>query len=242
MKDFFSKLTFGFIMAQLFPGAVAILSIGFLYYTLFGGPQPDSMLLVWKDTIERWGTAPTVAQLFLGGLCIGAGMVIHGIDWSIIGYYETGHTYKDPNQKRSIFNSFWHKRPLWIQVLLGPVKIVGESILLLTHAKDIRDATVPENVVKLDKDLFPHFEFLQEFYLYNAQFFSHTAYALVACITAVLTFIVEHGATPRRLAFAVIVYLVAGVFFVLGRLQMQTLFSNEEKLVERSRWQGIARD
>lgn len=242
MKDFFSKLTFGFIMAQLFPGAVAVLSLGFLYYTLFGAPQPDSLVLALKAAVDHWGTAPTVAQLFLGGLCVGAGMVIHGIDWSIIGYYETSHSQDDPNKRKSVFNSFWHDKRLLFQVFVGPPKIVAESVLLLIRAKGIRAATVPENIVKLHKDLFPHFEFLQEFYLYNAQFFSHTAYALVVSIAAVITFIAEHGMTPRRILFAGIIYLASGIFFVLGRLQMQTLFANEEALIARSSWQGIGGD
>jgi hypothetical protein len=31
MNDFISKATFGFIMGQLFPGAIAVLAVGFFY-------------------------------------------------------------------------------------------------------------------------------------------------------------------------------------------------------------------
>jgi hypothetical protein len=234
MKDFFGKVTFGFIMAQLFPGAVAVLSLSFLYSTL-GTVQPDSLLGAIRATAAGWGAASTTAQLFLAGLCIGAGMAIHGIDWSVVGFYEktTG---------KAIFDTFWHQRRIAIQILLGPLKILGESGMFLFKAKDIRSAAVEENAPKISKDFFPHFEFFQEFYLYNAQFFTHTAYALLASLSSIVVFICTYGITPRRLLAAALVYITCGLFFVLGRIQLSSLFAAEYDLINQSRWRSISGD
>lgn len=232
MKDFFSKVTFGFLMAQLFPGAVAVLSLSFLYSN-FGASQPDSLLGAIRATIRGWATASGTAQLFLVGLCIGAGMAIHGIAWSVVGFYES-------TKDKAIFDSFWHKRRIVNQVFLGPLKIVGETASFLFETTNIRGATVPENAPKVHKDLFPHFEFLQEFYLYNAQFFTHTAHALVASFLSIVAFIVANGLTPRRIIVAILVYFTCGLFFVLGRIQLSSLFAAEDDLVTASRWRSIS--
>ena len=219
-------------MAQLFPGAVAVLSLSF-FYAIFSVALPDSLLGAVRETVRSWGTATTTAQLFLAGLSIGAGMVIHGIDWSIVGFYET-------SRGKAIFDSFWHDRRLILQVILGPAKIVAETALFFFAAKNIRAATVPENVPNIHKDLFPHFEFLQEFYLYNGQFFSHTAYALVPSFLSIIAFIGVNGVTPRRIIVSILVYLTCGMFFVLGRIQLNSLFSAEDDLVQRSKWRSIS--
>jgi len=218
-------------MAQLFPGAVAVLSAGFLFQIL-SSPQPDSFLISIQSTIADWGALTLTAQLFLAGLCVGAGMAIHGIHWSVIGYYES-------TEGNDVFHSFWYNMPLIFQVLLGPPKIVGETAIMVWGAKTIQGAAVPENVPQIHKDLFPHFEFLQEFYLYSAQFFAHTAYALVISLASAIAFVAVNGLTPRRLAIAIVVYLACGVFFVLGRVQLSSLFSAEIELARRSAWQGI---
>jgi hypothetical protein len=231
MKDFFSKVTFGFLMAQVFPGAVAVLSLSFLYSN-FGANQPNSLLGAIRTTIGGWAAASATAQLFLLGLCIGAGMAIHGIAWSVVGFYES-------SRDKAIFDSFWHKHRIAYQVLLGPLKIIGETAFFLFTATNIRGATVPENVPKIHKDLFPHFEFLQDFYLYNAQFFTHTAYALVGSFASVVAFIIGNGWTPRRIIVGILVYITCGLFFVLGRIQLSSLFAAEDDLVTASRWRSI---
>jgi hypothetical protein len=231
VKDFFGKVTFGFIMAQLFPGAVAVLSAFFLYMTVTSN-QPDSLLISMRSIIISWSALSITAQLFLAGFCIGAGMLIHGIHWSVVGYYEN-------KTGKAIFDSFWHKKRLIWQVLLGPPKIVGETSIMFWDVRDIRGAGVSENVPKIHKDLFPHFEFLQEFYLYFAQFFAHTAYALVISFLSVVSFIVANDFTLRRLVVGFAVYVACGVFFVLGRLQLRSLFAAEEELATRSQWQSI---
>jgi len=232
MKDFFSKVTFGFLMAQVFPGAVAVLSLSFLYST-FGANQPDSLLGAIRTTIAGWATASATAQLFLLGLCIGAGMAIHGLAWSVIGFYES-------SRDKAIFDSFWHKRRIVYQVLLGPLKIVGETAFFLFTTTNIRGATVPENAPRIHKDLFAHFEFLQDFYLYNAQFFTHTAYALVGSFVSVVAFIIGNGLTPRRIIVGILVYITCGLFFVLGRIQLSSLFAAEDDLVTASRRRSIS--
>lgn len=231
MKDFVSKATFGFLMAQLFPGAVAVLGVSFFYFQATT-VEPDSLLGAVRLTVGNWGQLPTISQLFLVGSCVGAGMLIHGIHWSVIGFYEC----KD--DRGSIFDSFWHDKPLVLQLLGGPIKIVVETASFL-GIRHIRKATVEENAVKVDKDLFPNFEFLQEFYLYPAQFFAHTAYALLIWISAVVSFAAVNGLTMRRGWVLLLTYVLCGFFFILGRLQLRSLFSNEEDLVARSRWTSI---
>lgn len=44
MKDFLSKLTFNFLMAQLFPGSVAAFAVAFVYFT-WETKQPDGVLV-----------------------------------------------------------------------------------------------------------------------------------------------------------------------------------------------------
>lgn len=224
MKDLVSKITFGFVMAQLFPGSVAVLSISLLNLAL-STPELVSMVMAIRGIVASWSILTISGALFLLGMCMGAGMLIHGLHWAVMGQLERDFG--------SVFDSYWHKKRLVWQVLLGPVKIVREIVALFLLAKGIRSATVKENVVRLDKDKMPQFLFLQDFYLYPAQFFAHTAYALLLFTVSAITFCIRHDWTLRRALFASCAYCCAGVFFVLGRLQLQSLFSAEEELVKQ---------
>jgi hypothetical protein len=54
-----------------------------------------------------------------------------------------------------------------------------------------------------------------------------------------VAFVATNGLTQRRLTFFVLTYLLCGLFFVLGRLQLRSLFANEEELVNRSQWKSV---
>jgi hypothetical protein len=231
MKDFIGKTTFGFLMAQLFPGAVAMLGVSFLYFQATQR-EPDTLLGAIRLTTANWSQLTTVSQLFLAGSCVGLGMLIHGLHWGVIGYYECR------GDKKSVFDSFWHKKPLFVQVLAGPIKVITEAGWFF-GIRDIRKATVGENSISVDKELFPNFEFLQDFYLHPAQFFAHTSFALLVWIAGIVAFVATNGLTQRRLTFFVLTYLLCGLFFVLGRLQLRSLFANEEELVNRSQWKSV---
>jgi hypothetical protein len=223
MKDLVSKATFGFLMAQLFPGAVLVLSLAFVLALIRGTP-PNSLWQAFAAILDGWSSATAAAKLLLLGCCIGAGMAIHGVHWSVVGHVE--------HRERMLADSRWHRRRLAIQVLLAPVQIVVEVVALFRHVKDLSHARVEENAPYVNKDAFATFEFLEEFYLYSAQFFVHTAYALLGSFCSIVVFVLKQGTTERRLLMLLAVYLIAGLFFVLGRLQLNTLFAAELDILD----------
>ena len=223
MKDFISKVTFGFVMAQLVPGAIAVSSLLFLYVSL-GVESPTSMLSVAHLAAAR-ASEDILRQVALLGLFVGAGMLIHGVQWAVIGFLET--------RFKSVFNTYWHDLPIGAQILLGPVKIVREFVELLVRCRHVRDAGVDENVSKVAESRFPQFEFLQEFYLHFAQFYAHTAYALVIAVLSLVSFTAIHGLTWKRIGVCCGLYLASGLFFVIGRIQFQSMFRAEEALAEK---------
>ncbi|HEX6901874.1 MAG TPA: hypothetical protein VF789_19290 [Thermoanaerobaculia bacterium] len=225
MKDFITKATFGFLMAQLFPGSVAVFAIAFTSLTL-ESQQPNDLTAIVAILLENWKDASTLLQVFILALCIGAGMFIHGVHWATLGYLE--------NKWGSVFQTYWHDKRLWLQVLLGPIKIVRESLDLLFTARHIRSASVRENIYDIHKDFIPHFEFIEELYLYYAQFFVHTAYALVGVIACAITFVIHYGVTFGRLGLILLAYVTCGTFLVLGRILLRSLFHAENQLAERS--------
>jgi hypothetical protein len=221
MKDFVTRTTFGFLMAQLFPGTLTVYSISFTYFA-FERDFPNSLLIAADRTLTIWGNSPVPHQLFLLGLCIGTGMFLYGLNWAVMGHLEERYG--------SIFDSYWHDWRLWLQVLVAPIKLPAETIQLFVETKHIRNASIEENLPRIPADRSPHFEFLQDFYLYNAQFFSHTAYGILSCLLALVGFSMANGLTIRRAALIVLLYIAVGLFFILGRIQFRSLFAAEQEL------------
>jgi hypothetical protein len=228
MKDVASKLTFGFLMAQLFPGAVAVFAVSFAYFS-YQGQLPGGALVASNLVLRTWNDAPIAHQLFLLGLCIGFGMLIHGINWAVLGALENGG-------KVSIFRSRWHKSPVAAQILLAPFRLVFELLQLLFIRGGIEPLSIEENVPRVDDKLMKQHEFLQDFYLYPAQFFAHTAYALLVLQAALFTFVFQYGFTWRRMTLAAIIYFGISAFFTLARCQLVSLFRGEKELLVRSAW------
>lgn len=226
MKDFVSKLTFSFLMAQLFPGAVATFAVGFIYFT-WDTPQPDSVLASAQNLLNTWGNATIPQQLFLVGLCIGAGMSIHGLHWTVLGAQEK-------HNGGAVYLAPFHHKSLWQQVIGAPTRLVTECVYLFFNVHDIRKASMDENVTNIDKDHIEQFNFLQEFYLAPGQFFMHMAYASMIVLFGAVSFMVAYGITWRRLVLVALAYLLIGVFFLLGRVQLRSLFRAEEELTKRS--------
>ncbi len=247
MKDFISKFTFGFVMAQLFPGAIAVLGSAVLVHAA-SPPRPTSFVGSVLSILESWGTLDVPYIALLLAVFVGAGMLIHGLHWAVLGYLESRY------ETFSRSPAHWRTKkieagssepdgegvPLWWQILRGPVMIILEVGQLTFLATDISKVSIEENAPQVSKDLMPQFEFLQEFYLYSAQFFAHTGYALLVMLTSVVTFIAWNGFTPHRAGIGVALYLAIGVFFVLGRIQLETLFKAEEEIVRRSGWASVA--
>lgn len=226
MKDVISRVTFGFIMAQLFPGAIAVFAISFAYSAVYS-EQPNSVLLTADGILRAWAGSTPAHQLFLLGLCIGVGMLIHGLHWATLGALEFQFN-------GSAFNAPWHGGRIVWQTLLGPLTIGREISRLFVRGKHIRQVSIEDNATQMHHDVMGQFEFVQDFYLYPAQFFAHTGYAFLVVFTSVFTFIVAKGLTPRRMVLEVLAYVMAGLFFVLGRVQLRTLFYAEKQLREMS--------
>jgi len=155
-------------------------------------------------------------------------LLIHGIQWATLGYLESKH--------QSVLKLRWHNNVRLInQVLIGPIMIIWEILRLVFGAKTIKEVGIKENVTKIDDQKMAAFHFLQDFYLHFAQFYSHTSYALVICFISVLVFIIHAGFTYPRLAILIAIYLLCGLFYIIGRIQFQSLFKGESELVSRPR-------
>ena len=88
MKDFVSKLTFGFLMAQLFPGSLLVFAATFMWISLFGESQ-NSIPVIAQQASSYW-TSPLGVALVL--VAVGAGMAIHGLHWAVLGFLGEGFT------------------------------------------------------------------------------------------------------------------------------------------------------
>ena len=226
VKDIFSKVTFGFLMAQLVPGMIVILSLSVAYVAQWKGFN-QSLLDALGEISTLWFSTG-LRQMAFGVFSTGAGMLIHGIQWATLGYLESKH--------QSVLKLRWHNNVRLInQVLIGPIMIIWEILRLVFGAKTIKEVGIKENVTKIDDQKMAAFHFLQDFYLHFAQFYSHTSYALVICFISVLVFIIHAGFTYPRLAILIAIYLLCGLFYIIGRIQFQSLFKGESELVSRPR-------
>lgn len=235
MKDFVSKLTFGFLMAQFVPGLIAVLSVTFVFIA-FTGVSPQSIAQAAKQVIAFW-SEPTAQYAVLTVLAVGSGMAIHGLHWAVLGFLEAHYAQRDGAngivKLKPVYKTFWHDQPLIIQVLLGPVKIVAEVALLFLKGSRIEEIAIEENVCALHKDQFEAFGFLQDFYLHFAQFYAHTSYALLCALLSIgVTVSVSTGlefSTPLIVAMGSL-WVVCGYFFVISRIQLASLFIAENRL------------
>lgn len=225
MKDFVNKLTFSFLMAQLFPGAVAVFAVGFTY-TTWKAPYRGSALATAQSVLEAWAKATVPQQILMIALFIATGMFIHGLHWATLGAQES---------KRSVYEDTFHQNTLlWLQVLGGPFRLLRECAHLFFTKRDLREVRMDENVTRIDKDHMEQFDFVEEFYLASGQFFMHVSYALAVMTLSVLSFILAYGAHWQRVMLLLLAYLFTGVFFLLGRIQLCSLFRAEEELAKKN--------
>jgi hypothetical protein len=222
MKDIFSKVTFGFFMAQLVPGAIIVFSLTFLFKTLFCEVD-DSVYLTAQKTFEIWNTS-VIRNLIAIILSIGAGMAVHGLNWAVLGFLE--------QEQKSIFESRWQKQPIIVQILIAPLALMVEFIWFLCGGEGIAKVSITENVPKISKDKMEAFQFLQDFYLHFSQFYAHTGYALFIGFIVVLVFTIDKGLTSYRPGYLAISYLLSAYFFVISRVQFRSLFQAELDILE----------
>ena len=226
MKDFISEMTFGFLMAQLFPGATVVFAIACVYadkYCTYGG--------AFGRTLSEVGSflfSDTVTAVVLVLLAVGVGMCIHGLNWAVLAWLE--HVSAVRGWKTVRGNLWWHTWPIWLQLLLSPLFMLVEILWLVWRAK-LTDLLMEENVPSISKDKMEQFNFLQDFYLHFGQFFAHMAYALLlTTVCACMCLIRRWGGS--RLELAILLYLSTSVLFLLGRVQLGSLFGAEAALVQ----------
>lgn len=217
MKDFISKATFSFLMAQLLPGAVVVLA--FTCFFSDHGNQGSGLYELIIFTGEWWfeSTFRTILFLFVA---TAVGMLIHALNWTVLAWLER----KYENSRKS----FWHEKCILFQVFVSPIKMFLEVGWLL-FAPDIDSLTMEENIHKIADKQMDQFSFLQDFYLYFGQFYAHTAYALlITTILSVVCQIVKPGRT--RFTLSIGLYFLTSTFFLLGRVQLGSLFKAERTL------------
>jgi len=226
-KELFSKFTFGFLMAQLFPGAVAVSAVALAIEAVNSETATGDLMAVLCGVYDNaFGSASRLAiYLFLA---VGTGMLIHGIHWSVLAWLENRQSgeYETP-----IVDSFWHGKLVVVQLLLGPVKMILELVWLL-FAGGLGPLRMTENVPRVPPSRMPNFLFLQEFYLYFAQFYAHTAWALLFCIPCLIVVFTCVGWTWMNSLYVGLAYLATSVFFLLGRVQLASLFEAENALAD----------
>ena len=222
MKDFVSKVTFGFLMAQLLPGAVVVFALTCLYQDLRAPNIAVGQLLL--NCTQGWFHSSLATILFLF-VATAIGMLIHGLNWTILALLE--HKYECVRGDIP-----WHKLPLWLQIIVSPYAMLIE-IWWLIVAPNLVCLIMDENVPRIRADEMPQFTFLQEFYLHFGQFYAHMAYAfLIAVLCSLICLIANVG--WARLGVSVSLYFCTSVFFLLGRIQLGSLFEAETILKNKS--------
>jgi hypothetical protein len=222
MRDVFSKVTFGFLMAQLAPGGLSALAL-FMLVTAVQKPGDYAIRTLAEHCLTTAFSSPPAAFLSLTA-SLALGMLLHGLNWACIGFNETRFEHS--------FNSSWHRRKIWLQVVLAPLQIFSECAAVLWQADSIPKIGNRENLSRIAPNRMAQFQFIQDFYLHFAQFFAHVSLAFLIAFSSMTALLFIMGTSAWRMAMIVATYLLAGLFFVLGRVQFYSLFRAELDLAE----------
>ena len=157
-------------------------------------------------------------------------MFLHGVSWIVMAWLENheGSTPVTPVRR-----SFWHEKPFGIQILIAPIKMVGE-LVWVTTAPSIDKLAMEESGTYISPQDKPIYDFFQDFYLYFAQFYAHTAYALLFSIPCLVWTWAIIGFTFRRTALIFFAYFLTSIFFLISRIQFASLFKAENVLRDRA--------
>ncbi len=229
MKDFISKVTFGFLMAQLLPGMVVVTVL-----TCMGksaDPNMNACLETMLDHIKTcWFESAFRTTTFFFLSCA-TGMFIHALNWMVLAWIENkgSAATQEPNPE-PVIERWYHTLPLWAQLLNGPPIMVSEMLSLL-GAPSLRCLRMAENVQSINHNLDWQFHFLQDFYLHFGQFYAHMAYALLLATILGVTGVFHEPSGPG-FTLAVIAYFLTSIFFLFGRVQLSSLFRAEVELAE----------
>jgi hypothetical protein len=225
MKDFFSKLTFGFLMAQFLPGAVVVFAVRCAFADK--DCQPGDTLWHTASEIGSSLFSNTFDAVALGLLAVGVGMFIHGMNWAVLAWLEHVSNVRHWQSVRG--DLWWHKWPMWLQLLLSPVFMLVEIVWLLVRAS-LLDLLMEENVSHVSSDKMEQFNFLQDFYLHFGQFFAHMAYAVLFTTLCACVCVIGRW-DASRIGLAILFYFTTSGLFLLGRIQLGTLFQAEADLI-----------
>ena len=215
-------------MAQLLPGAVVIIVLS----CLSGNFEHESntclkQILCHIENFWFMSSFTIIAFLFVS---VAVGMLIHGLNWTILAYLENRDNSKEPKPVR---DTNYHKWKLFKQLLLSPFIMIYEIIILIIKTKNIGQLTMDENIGNIKSEYMEQFQFLQDFYLSFSQFYAHMGYAFLTTLFAALVYLLRKPSLG--LLYSIICfYLLTGVFFLLGRIQLGTLFKSENVLREKS--------
>ena len=212
MKDFISKVTFGFFMAQLLPGAIVVFAINFVVKAV-PNETTISLTTLLTNIGEGWFESPLGAVAFIF-MAVAIGMIIHGLNWTVLAWLENKNSLSKPEPVRK---SFWHTIPLIFQVFISPLKMVIEILSLMT-APNIDSLILDENIPNIKEKHMPQFLFLQEFYLHFGQFYAHTAYSFLATVVCSIIWCIDKF-TWSSLGITIGLYFLTSVFFLLGRIK-----------------------
>jgi len=227
MEQFLSRFTFGLLMAQVFPGGVFVLTLTAPLLAFRRAPLQISELFWNVGNLWFSSTKSTIVFLFLAG---GVGMFLHGISWIVMAWLEN-HTGAD--SATPVRESFWHEKPFGIQILLAPIKMIVE-LAWVTAAPNIDKLAMEESGTHISPQDKPIYDFFQDFYLYFAQFYAHTAYALLFSIPCLIWTWAIIGFTWRRTLLIFFTYLLTSIFFLISRVQFASLFKAENVLRNRA--------
>ena len=237
MKELFSKFTFGFLMAQVFPGAISVISISL---TINSYGETEGFQDLYECTMDFWlSSGSQIGVLII--LSVAAGMLFHGINWSVLGYLEN---YFDRNEEGNLIShnenviKFYS---LKLEIIYGPWIICKNIFMFIFMGKDINQVTLEENVPKIHKNKMDAFHFIQEFYLYFSQFYLHTSYSLVISLLCapIVAYSLKIDWALAIVCF-LLIYLVCGLFFLIGRIQFSSMFRAESQLVKISETMPIS--
>lgn len=225
MKDFISKVTFGFLMAQLLPGAIVVFSFTCFFRDLCEPVSSLQNLLL--NSGEFWFSSTLMTLIFLF-ISVSIGMLIHGWNWTVLAWLEYEAAEKGYETVRGDLP--YHKLCLFLQIIISPVVMIYEVLSLLT-ARPLTSLTMDENVARLPDNKMQQFTFLQDFYLHFGQFYAHMGYAfLIALPCCLICCIVNFD--WARLVIVICLYFLTSEFFLLGRIQLGSLFEAESILRE----------
>ena len=218
MKDFISKVTFGFLMAQLLPGAVVVTAFTCMIGS--SGLESGACLKQILDCIENHWFCSTFTILGFLFVSVAVGMLIHGLNWTVLGYIENRDGVDKP---KAVRDTTFHQRPFLRQLVLAPFKMVHEIINVVFKTPNIEHLMMDENVSHLEAGLMQQFQFLEDFYLHFGQFYAHMAYAFLVTLVLAVICLFREG-NRGFLVLAGIFYVLTAVCFLLGRIQLGSLF------------------